>query len=129
MVSDVKKPDHAGDIRLSRLARKGRDRAIYSSEAIYKSVAEVERPARASGGGCAPDADLAYRRSLGQAVRMRRSELRETSAFDFALTAFQIIDADSAVQIFKLCLMAAFATRQQFKKLIHGIYSVVPSLL
>ena len=52
-----------------------------------------------------------------------RSELRKTSAFDFTLTAFQIIQADGAVQVFKLCLVAGFATRQQFKELGHGIYS------
>ncbi len=86
---------------------------------MFRDVAGVERPARASGGGCAPDADLGLlgiRTAIG-------SELSETSAFNFALAAFQIIDADSAIQIFKLCLVTGFATRQQFKELGHGVYS------
>ena len=54
MVGNVKKPDHAEDIRPLRLASKGPGRAMLGS------LAEVEWPARASGGGCAPDADLGF---------------------------------------------------------------------
>ncbi|OYU41051.1 MAG: hypothetical protein CFE33_02985 [Pseudorhodobacter sp. PARRP1] len=88
---------------------------------VWRSLADlagVERRSRASGGGFAPDADLGF----------GRLEAGEPSGLNFALAAFQIIETDSAVEVFKFCLVAGFATRQQFKELGHGVYSVVPSL-